>query len=306
MDTTTTSQNQSAAANPSVREAYEYCRQVTKTQAKNFYFAFLPLPKAQRHAIYAVYAFSRFSDDYSDEARPVGSKRELLEAHRRRLHEAYAGRPGGHAFVALADAVQRYRIPRDYFDAIIDGVLMDLSISRYETFDDLRQYCYKVASVVGLICIEIFGYHGGDEAKQHAIDLGYAMQLVNIMRDVKEDAERDRIYIPQAELRQCGYSEADLRAGVVNDAFRSLMRFQAERARGYFASGGRLLPLVPRRTRVCPAVLRGLYSNVLDRIEARGYDVYQGRVSLPARQKLLLAGRLWLTTTLGPTPRSAS
>ena len=230
---------------PSVDEAYAFCRGLAKERAGNFYFAFLPLPKPQRHAIYAAYAFSRACDDYSDEDIELERKRELLEGHRRLLHETFEGRPQGQTFVALWDAVQRYGIPREYFDAVIDGVLMDLTISRYETFEELFQYCYHVASVVGLICIEIFGY-ADFRAKKHAIDLGVAMQLVNIMRDVKEDAERDRIYLPLDEIARFGYSEPDLMSGVVNEAFVALMRFQAETGPALFRRGRPVAADAPR------------------------------------------------------------
>ncbi len=281
----------------SVAEAYGFCQALTRAQAGNFYYAFLPLPRQQRHAIYAAYAFSRSCDDYADEPIEEPRKLELLEGHRKLLHQAYEDRPSGPVFTALADAAQRYGIPREYFDGLIDGVLMDLTVRRYETFDDLYRYCYHVASLVGLVCIEIFGY-SDPRAKEHAIAMGLAMQLVNIMRDVKEDAERDRIYLPLDELRQFGYSESDLFGGVVNEPFVELMKHQAGRARQYFQDGGRLLPLVPLRTRVCPAILRGLYSEVLRRIEARRYDVFQGRIRLAARQKLWLAGKIWMATTL--------
>ena len=291
-----------------VEEGYRYCEALTKERAGNFFYAFFPLPRPQRQAIYAAYAFSRACDDYADEPTENQRKLELLEGHRRTLHETFDGHPSGPVFTALADAIERYGIPREYFDSLIDGVLMDLTVSRYETFDDLYRYCYHVASVVGLICIEIFGY-SDPKAKEHAIALGLAMQLVNIMRDVKEDAEQGRIYLPLDELRRFGYAESDLFGGVTNEPFVELMKHQAQRARHYFDEGGRLLPLVPLRTRVCPAILRGLYSEVLRRIEARGFDVYQGRVSLAAREKLWLAGKLWMTTTLKgllPLGRSSS
>ena len=173
------------------------------------------------------------------------------------------------------------------------GVEMDLTLSRYETFEDLATYCYRVASVVGIICIHIFGFTD-PVAREYAVDLGLGMQLTNILRDIKEDAEMDRVYLPQEELRRFEYPEEALMAGETSDEFTRLMRFQVARARGYFDSGKRLLPLLPVRSRACPAVLGGLYSRVLDRIEQRDYDVFERRVSLPTREKLFLAVRLWL------------
>ncbi|MSQ24723.1 MAG: squalene synthase HpnD [Dehalococcoidia bacterium] len=281
-----------------LQAAYRHCRQIARTQARNFYFAFLPLPQRQRQAIYAVYAFSRACDDYADEPIPLEQKQALLDQQRRRLHDCYAGNPEGPVFTALADVVRTYRIPRQHFDDLLDGVVMDLTVRRYQTFDSLRDYCYHVASVVGLICLEIFGYTD-PKAKEYAVDLGIAMQLVNIMRDVKEDIERDRVYLPLDELARFEYYEDDLRYGVMDERFLPLMRFQAARARGYFASGAKLLPLVPRRTRVCPATLQGLYSSLLTRMEQQGYNVHQERVRLSTSKKLYLVGTIWLKTKLG-------
>ena len=281
----------------SLDEAYRTCATVVKSRAKNFYFAFLTLPRKERLAICAVYAFCRTCDDYSDDDLELQQKLDSLEQQRRLLHEAYEGRPATPEFLALKDTVERYGIPRQYFDEIIDGVSMDLTVSRYATFDELYKYCYRVASVVGLVCIEVFGY-SDPKAKEHAVDLGIAMQLVNIMRDVREDAERDRIYLPQDEMERFGYSEADLFAGVVNGPFNELMRLQSQRAREHFEKGGRLLPLLSPRARACPAALRGLYSQLLRRIEARRYNVYGPRVRLSTREKTWLAGKIWLATVI--------
>ena len=280
---------------PTVPEAYAACQTLVRERAKNFYFAFLPLPKPKRHAIYAVYAFSRACDDYSDESLPLDEKRRRLDGHRRQLHAAFEGRPSDSTFVALWDATQRYGIPREYFDSLIDGVVMDLSINRYDTFEDLRNYCYHVASVVGLICIEIFQYQE-TRAKEYAVDLGIGMQLVNIMRDVKEDAERDRIYLPQEDMRRFGYSEAALMANTLNRPFVELMRFQTKRAREHFQRAGGLLPLVAPRARPCPAVLRALYLKILCRIESNGYNVFDRPVSLSTGSKLLTVLQTWIGT----------
>jgi len=199
----------------------------------------------------------------------------------------------------VADAARVFSIPAAYFDEIIQGVEMDLVQSRYQTWEELRDYCYKVASVVGLICIEIFGY-SDPAARDYAVDLGLAMQLTNILRDVKEDAERDRIYIPLDDMATFGYSEAELQRGLVNDSFKRLMAFEADRARGYFESGKRLIPLLSSESRACPSVLHGLYSAVLDRIESSGYRVFDGRIGLSTAEKLLITVRIW-TRSLVPT-----
>ena len=174
---------------------------------------------------------------------------------------------------------------------------MDLTQTRYRTFDELRDYCYKVASVVGLISIEVFGYRD-PAAREYAVDLGIAMQLTNILRDIKEDAQRGRVYIPLDELESFGYSERDLQGSVVNGAYRDLMRFQVDRARSYFASGRRLMPALPLNSRACPAVLAALYSAILDRIEAAGFDVFQERIGLTTKRKLLLTARVWATSLI--------
>ena len=287
-----------ARATPvSLDEAYRHCRIVTRERAKNFYYAFLSLPARQRRAIYAVYAFCRGCDDYSDEPMEPGRKLELLEDYRQQLARSSRGEPSGPVFVALHDASQRYHIPLEYFDEIINGVQMDLTISRYNSFEELHTYCYRVASVVGLISIQVFGY-SAPQAREHAINLGVAMQLVNILRDVKEDAQRDRIYLPLSELEEFGYSEADLFGGVINEPFVELMQFQAQRARRYFEQSGPLLPLLPIRSRPCSAILRGLYTQLLNRIESRRYNVYDGPVRLSTSEKLWLVSTIWTKTLL--------
>lgn len=272
-------------------QAYIHCQRVAKTEAKNFYYAFRTLPSTKRRAIYAVYAFCRYCDDIADEDLPPEEKRRLLSETRSRLHS-----PGlasdDPVFMALEGAIRDFAIPRSYLEDVIRGVEMDLDVSRFESFDDLREYCRLVASAVGLICIEIFGYED-PAAIDYAVDFGLAMQLTNIMRDIREDAERDRIYIPLEDIRRFGYSERELMEGRNNENFRSLMDFQATRARGYFDSGERLMPLLSRESRACAAVLHQLYSRILDRIESTGYDVFERRIGLSVSEKLLLVARLW-------------
>ena len=272
-------------------EAYDYCQRIAKINAKNFYYAFRTLPSAKRRAIYAVYAFCRHCDDVADNDLPPGEKRRLLEKTRHDLYDQSLESQDP-IFVALENSIQDFEIPRRYFEDVIRGVETDLEVSRYQTFDDLRDYCYLVASTVGLICIEIFGYEDS-AAIEYAVDFGIAMQLTNVMRDVKEDAGRDRIYLPMDDIERFGYSEQNLMTGRNNDNFRSLMDFEAARARRYFDSGARLFPLLSRESRACAAVLHELYSRILDRMESSGYDVFERRIGLNVGEKLLLAARLW-------------
>ena len=285
-----------------VELAYEYCRRISKRRAKNFYYAFRTLPARKRRAIYAVYAFCRYCDDVADEDLPLGERTRLLSELRQSLAQCRSGRPDGPLFVALHHASGAFGVPYEYYETVIDGVEMDLTVTRYESFDELNDYCYKVASVIGLICIEIAGYTD-QRAREYAADLGVAMQLTNILRDVREDAERERIYLPMNDLRAHGYSEAELKGAAYNDAFRSLMKFESDRARRYFERGRRLFPLLAGEARVFPMVLHGIYSAVLDRIEQRGFDVFAERVGLSTQEKLAITAKLWLAYGLPPLLR---
>ena len=290
-----------ASAKTALELAYDDCRAITRQEAKNFYYAFLTLPAAKRRAIYAVYSFCRHCDDSVDEQGTDEAKLTALSSIESSLDQAFHSQPESPAFLALADAADRYQIPQDYFQDIILGVKSDLIKDRYQDFDELRQYCYRVASVVGLICLQIFEYQG-EEAKDYAVDLGLAMQLTNILRDVRGDLEMGRVYLPQDEMARFGYSEEHLRDGIKNDAFLELSRFQAERARGYYKSGLRLLPHLSHRSRACPAVLGAIYSKVLDRIESSGFDVLgERRISLSTREKVRIMAQTWLGSMLGRT-----
>ena len=284
-----------------LRLAYEECRSITRREAKNFYYAFLTLPSAQRRAIYVAYAFCRHCDDSVDQVATTQEKLSALTALQNDLNLAYAGEADTPVYVALADVAATYDIPQEYFQEVVSGVESDLVKNCYENFEELQRYCYQVASVVGLICLQIFGYKD-PLAKKHAVDLGLAMQLTNIARDVREDLELGRIYLPQDELAHFGYSEEELRAGVVNEAFVELMRFQTQRARSYFRSGFKLLPYLSLRSRACPAVLGQLYRKVLERIEDADYDVLSQRHSLSTREKVRVTAQTWLTNTLPLLP----
>ena len=272
--------------------AYEHCQQIARDHAKNFYYAFRTLPERKRRAIQAIYAFCRACDDIADENLPLEHKKNLFTQTRGLLSQSRNGEVQNPVFAALRDTATAFDIPASYFEDVIAGVEMDLTWTRFQNFEELRAYCYRVASAVGLICIEIFGYEH-PSAKEYAIDMGLAMQLINIIRDIREDADRGRIYIPLDEMASFGYSEQELADGLVNDAFRDLMGFQAERARRYFDSGRRLMPLLSPESRGCLAVLHGFYSRILDRIETSKFDVFQQRIGLSKREKLFLMAKLW-------------
>ena len=290
-----------AASPPSpqaLAAAYEECRQVTRREARNFYFAFLTLPAAQRRAIYVAYTFCRYCDDSVDAEGTHDEKLARVQSLRDLLAAAYAGQATQPLFIGLNDVATTYRIPQEYFQEVLNGVESDLVKTRYANFEELQRYCYQVASAVGLICIHIFGYRGGETARRHAIDLGLAMQITNICRDVREDWEFGRVYLPQDEMARFGVTEADIATGVVTNGTADLLRFQIDRARGFFASGRMLLPYLPPRSRACPAALGLIYGGVLNRIEDAGYNVFSQRVGLSKAAKLRLMARAWLTGPL--------
>jgi len=263
-------------------DSYRYCRKVARTRAKNFYYSFVLLSPAQRNAMCAVYAFMRYCDDLSDEP---GATAAAIDRWRAALDEALAGRYDGHpCWPAFHDTVVRYRIPHRYFHEMIDGVAGDLAPRRFATFEDLYRYCYQVASVVGLTIIHIFGFEA-PEALPLAEKCGVAFQLTNILRDIREDAGRGRIYLPGEDLRRFGVAEEDLAAGRQTGGYLDLMRFEAARARAYYHEAQPLVGLVHRPSRPSLRALISIYSHLLERIERRNYDVFSGRVSLSGAEK---------------------
>ena len=291
---------------PSAQElsaAYRTCTQIARRQAKNFYYAFVALPKPKRDAICAVYAFMRHADDLSDdESRSREQRRADLAAWLRAWHCAAAGEPTADpVFVALADARRRYSIPLQLLDHLVHGTAMDLDTADagpYDTcatFDDLRRYCYYVASVVGLVCIRIFGY-SDPRAETLAEETGLAFQLTNILRDVREDAARGRIYLPLDEMlrHQVRIEElAALRSGDrLTENQRALFASVARRAEEYYQSSRQLLPLIAADARPALWVLVAIYHHLLRRIERRNFDVFSTRVTVPVplRVAILLRG----------------
>jgi phytoene synthase len=240
----------------------------------------------------ALYAFMRVTDDLTDEPGDAAEKRAALEAWRGQLRDALGGRHGHELHPAFHHTVTRYAIPGQYLLDVLDGVGMDLEPVAYETFADLYRYCYRVASAVGLACIHIWGF-AGDEAKKYAEAAGIAFQLTNILRDLGEDAGRGRVYLPREDLERFGYDPVALRRGERGEAFQALMRFQAERARGYYQSSRPLAGLLPPPGRAVFQVMSQTYRALLDAIVRRDFDVFSGRVRVGTWKKLwFVAGAL--------------
>jgi phytoene synthase len=276
--------------------SYAHCEHVAKTQARNFYYSFLTLPPDRKAAMCAIYAFMRYSDDVSDEAAADRTKAEEMKAWRAALERAFQGEYGSSLILpAFHDTVQRYHIPLQYFHDLIDGTEMDLVKNRYETFEELHQYCYRVASVVGFVCIHVWGFDpAGGKALEYSEACGLAFQLTNILRDVKEDAERDRIYLPQEDLRRFQVTEEDLKRGSLNENFRALMRFETERAKGYYQQAERLLPLIHPTGRPTLTIMMKIYRGILDSIERSHYDVHSRRARVSTPRKLSIVAGAWL------------
>ena len=271
--------------------SYEHCRNVARSRAGNFYYSFIVLPRERRQAMCAVYAFMRYCDDSVDEDGTTSDKRARLAVWRKALDEAYTDTSGVSSPIlpAFRDTVSRFSIPKAYFEAIIDGAEMDLTCARYETFDDLYRYCYHVASAVGLVCIHIFGFSGGEEARRYAESCGVAFQLTNILRDIPEDIEMGRVYLPQEDLKKFGCTEDDLRSGVVTDSFKNLMVFEVERSHTFYRQALPLLPLIHPSSQACLAAMIKIYWQNLHEIERRDYNVFGPKIRLPAWKKLTIA-----------------
>jgi phytoene synthase len=267
-------------------QAYVEVERLTRQRARNFAYGIRVLPRDKRRAISAIYAFAREVDDVADGALPMEEKRAQLES----LRAALDGAPHDSTFVALADARERYPIPRSALEALVDGGLQDTEQARYADLEDLLAYCRKVAGAVGVACVAVYG----SDDTAHAQTLGIALQLINILRDVREDWELGRVYLPQDELAAYGVDELDLAAGRVTPEWRALMAFQAARARAYLADGLQLLPSLDQRSALCVSTFAGLYRATLDRIESAGYDVFSGppRLSTPAKLAVVARGLL--------------
>ena len=270
----------------------------------NFYYSFLVLPSDKRRAIVAVWDFCRAVDDAVDEAADANAAMTEITRWRGELAAAFeGGTPRTSQGRALAPLTRQFSLPRPAFESLIEGVEMDLGSRRYDTFADLYEYCIRVASAVGLICLEIFGY-GDPRSRQYAVDLGVALQLTNILRDVPEDLRRGRVYIPQEDLRRHGCSEDDLArecagGGVRAPKVKALLRQQAQRAREYYRKAADGLPRADARRLLAAQIMGAIYRGILTRIERSDYDVFSRVVRIPRPQRALIAAATWARTAVG-------
>ena len=271
--------------------SYAWCRNLTRDRARNFYYAIRMLPAPRRDAMCAVYAFFRECDDLSDEGQ-TQQRREGLERWREIVLGAEPDSPSP-GLEAFRDAVQRYGIPVRHFSDLIDGTLMDLEDTRYDTFQDLYGYCYRVASTVGLVCLRIFGFDGRPETEKMAEHLGIAFQLTNILRDVAEDAAMGRVYLPSEILSEFGMSPQDLLAGLPGPALGDLVRHLAGRARHYYELAEDLPGRIDPCSRPALLAMRGIYRGVLEKVERLGADVWRERARLSLAEKLLIVFVAW-------------
>lgn len=293
-------------------ESYEYCRELTQRTAHNFRYSFMTLPAEKRRAMEVLYAFNRITDDLGDENNvPLELKQARLASWHESLRlalghdsdrkHALAPKTGevgtfwDHpALSAIADMAERFKIPVEYLFAVIDGVESDLKPVAITTFVELEQYCFRVAGAVGLCCIHVWGFKD-ERAKPLAIDCGLAFQLTNILRDIAEDAELGRVYIPAEDLARFQYSREELEQGVNNDRFAALMKFEVERAKGYYANAEQLFDFLEPQGRRILRVMVDIYGGLLKEIERRQFDVFSQRVSLPKWKKLWYAVRASLS-----------
>jgi phytoene synthase len=285
--------------------AYSVCRSITRSAAKNFYYAFLVLPMAKRQALCAVYAYMRRCDDIADDIKlPANERRQSLDAWLDAFHRAESGNPTDDpVLLALTDTQRRYKIPVELLDQLAYGTGMDIQDNPdsassgsaelqvlYRTFSDLRQYCYRVASVVGLVCIRIFGYRD-PAAEALAENLGLAFQLTNIIRDIREDADMGRIYLPAEDLERFKIAPADFRQAAIPERLRWLLAAEADRAREYYASARELMLLIDEDSQPALWVLVTIYRRLLEKISDRKYDVFGRKISLTVREKVVILGK---------------
>ncbi|MEC5386925.1 presqualene diphosphate synthase HpnD [Uliginosibacterium sp. H3] len=274
-------------------DPFDYCKQKAAASGSSFYYSFLFLPPERQRAIMALYAFCREVDDVVDETHDIQLAQTKLDWWRKETAEIHGGKPTHPVTQALAEVVKTFDLPRDKLLEIIDGMQMDLQQTRYLDFKALELYCYRVASVVGLLAVEIFGYTDPQTLK-YAHDLGIAFQLTNIIRDVGEDARRGRIYLPINELQQFNVTAKQITDASYSDNFRALMEFQIERAERYYDQALGLLPTADRKSQRAGLIMSAIYRTTLKEIKAEGCKVLTQRTSLTPLRKLWIAARTWL------------
>jgi phytoene synthase len=288
-----------------LRKAYTHCRNITRSHAKTFYLATRFLPNEKQRSIFAIYGLCRYVDDLIDESEDLitmskinaADARPIMDDFQRKLEEAYSTKHSDNLILlAFSDTLKNFDIPMKYPIELMEGVCMDLHTNRYQTFDQLYGYCYKVASVVGLMTSEVFGYDD-PKAIGHAIDLGIAMQLTNILRDIGEDLERDRIYLPKEELELFGLTDQDLFNHLIDSRFMDFMSFQIARTRQYYASADVGISMLSQDSRLPVILARENYSRILDVIERNTYQVYKHRAYLTTSQKLKILPKAWWQMT---------
>lgn len=279
---------------PPLTQAYEYCRAVAREVARTFYYGSLFLPAPKRRAAWALYAFCRTADDIADEGDLYPDALGELARWRHALIETYAGRPRGPVMRAWADMLDRYPVPVEPALELLDGVALDVRGARFATFAELRQYCYAVAGTVGLLMTSILGYHDA-EALPLAVDLGIAMQLTNILRDIGEDGARGRVYLPDDELAAFGCTREGLMRGKGGPRFRELMVFQIARAEEFYERGMRGVSLLDSDGRLAIALSSRLYRAILTRIRRNDYDVFTRRAHISLAGKLAAVPGAWLS-----------
>lgn len=267
---------------------------ITRSSNTSFYYSFSLLPKQKREAIHTVYAFCRTTDDIVDEERDGRNKSALLRHWRMEFGRALRGVSSYPLLNQVSATADRFHIPVEHFYELIRGMEMDLTKSRYRTFEELKEYCYLVASSVGLMCRKIFGYRH-ESSREYAVNLGIALQLTNILRDLKDDASRGRIYLPLDDLKRFGYSEDDLLNCRYTPQFVALMRFECERASMYFDLARAALNDEDKRFFFAARIMWSIYAHTLNRIIASDYNVFERRISIPKILKLLITFRYWLS-----------
>ncbi len=278
---------------PDLRSAYQHCRRVTRRSGSSFASAFWMVRPERRRALHAIYAFCRMADDIADDPSVGGDRERLLELWRAELEAAYLEKSVHPVGVALADTVHRFRLPRATFLELLDGVESDLRGERFDDFEQLRRYCHCVASTVGLLLVRVFGFRN-PRALAYAEELGVAVQLTNVLRDVGEDAAAGRVYLPREDLERFGVGPDGLRARRMTDELRLLLGCYAERARIHYDRAAALLPAEDRRSLRPARAMGGIYRALLEELQRRGFPCFEGALRLSRPRRVAIAASVWL------------